>query len=93
MKGDVELDASGRGRSGNQSHASTKHTIRSRVRDAEVDSQESILRDENVTVHSRGHERDGHIVRTDVVTVTYGKERNDPRRTVPGDQQTSWARM
>lgn len=99
LKGGIELDKSARGhRSGNQSHVSTKHTASSRIHDSEVDSQESILRDDDVKGHSRGHgsrgmENDGRIVRTDVVTVTYDQENIDPMRANPPARNTSWVKM
>ncbi|KAG9253062.1 uncharacterized protein F5Z01DRAFT_172050 [Emericellopsis atlantica] len=84
MKSDMELDDSRRDRSENQSHMGTKHTVGSRIRDADVDSQESILRDDDVNTNRRGHgwrkkERDGRIVRTDVVTITYDQGDDDSR--------------
>ena len=77
---------------------STKHTAGSRIHDSEVDSQESILRDDDTKGHSRGQgsrgmEHDGRIVRTDVVTVTYDKENIDPMRANPPTNNTSWVRM
>ncbi|KAI6778592.1 uncharacterized protein J7T54_003371 [Emericellopsis cladophorae] len=95
MKGDMELDDNGRNRSKNQSHVGTKHTVHvdSRIRDTDVGSQESILRDDDVDTNRQGHgwrkkERNGRIVRTDVVTITYNQGDDSRREAAPADDPT-----
>ena len=92
----------GRGpRSGNRSHVTTKHTMStSRGDDLEVDSQDSILGDDHIkSSHSDIHGgsqrtgKDGRIVRTDVVTVTYDTDSVDGRRRAPEEPERSWVRM
>lgn len=86
------------GRSGNRSHITTNNTTSSRDRDIEVDSQDTILRDDDTNPskgrHStRGSTKDGRIVRTDVVTVTYDTDSTDGKRNDPTEPNSSWVRI
>lgn len=86
---DIELEKGANGasaRRGTTSHVSSKHADPSLGR-TEIDSQESILRMEDLkpgTQMPRANGPGSRIVRTDVVTVTYDTDSVDGRKDVDG---------